>query len=45
MMTNTRFYLVLSLAVLSLGLSACETLEGAGRDLEHAGESVQNAAD
>lgn len=45
MMTNTRFYLVLSLAVLSLGLSACETLEGAGRDLEHAGESVQDAAD
>lgn len=45
MFTNTRFYLLLSLAVFSLGLSACETMEGAGRDIEHAGESMQDAAD
>ena len=27
------------------GLSACNTVEGAGRDIENAGESVQDAAD
>jgi len=44
MLTNKRFLILVSLAVLSLGLSACETMEGAGRDIEHAGESVQDAA-
>lgn len=34
-----------ALFVLGLGLSACETMQGAGRDIEHAGESVQDAAD
>ena len=36
-----KFY-VLALAVISLG--ACNTIEGAGHDLEHAGEAVQDAA-
>lgn len=36
---------VAALAVLSISLTACETMEGAGRDIEHAGESVQDAAD
>lgn len=45
MFINTRFFLLASLAVLSLGLAACETMQGAGRDIEHAGESVQDAAD
>lgn len=27
-----------------LGVSACETLDGAGRDIEKAGESIQDAA-
>ncbi len=35
----------LVLATISLALSACETMEGAGRDIEHAGESVQDAAE
>ncbi len=45
MFTNTRFLMLLSLAAISLGLSACETMDGAGRDIEHAGESIQDAAD
>lgn len=44
-----RFWVwsVAGLLVLSIGmLSAlgCETMEGAGKDLENAGESVQDAA-
>jgi predicted small secreted protein len=45
MFMNTKLLLLLSLAVISLGLSACNTMEGAGRDIENAGESVQDAAD
>ena len=33
----------LALACISLG--ACNTIEGAGRDIEHAGETVQDAAE
>jgi predicted small secreted protein len=29
----------------ALGLAACETVEGAGRDIENAGESIQDAAE
>jgi predicted small secreted protein len=40
---------VLMLAVLALmglgALTACNTLEGAGDDLENAGESVEDAVD
>lgn len=48
-MTKTTSTLRVSLAVLALvfagiGLSACETAEGAGRDIERAGEAVQDAA-
>lgn len=39
-----RTYALLSLAALSLGLTACNTVEGAGRDLERGGEMVQDAA-
>jgi predicted small secreted protein len=35
--------LIFSLA--SISLSACETMGGAGRDIEKAGESVQDAAE
>ena len=33
------------LAVSALGLSACETMEGFGEDVESAGQSVQEAAE
>lgn len=35
---------IIVLATIGLGLSACETVEGAGRDIENAGEAVQNSA-
>tara|TARA_B100001989_G_C24548123_1_gene472377 strand:+ start:2090 stop:2230 length:141 start_codon:yes stop_codon:yes gene_type:complete len=45
MFKKFKTLVVLGLAILSLGaLSACETIEGAGRDIENAGESVQDAA-
>lgn len=41
----SRFPLVLSALLLcGFGLTACETVEGAGRDVERAGEAVQDAA-
>lgn len=45
MLTKTKVFLLIALAASSLGLSACETMDGAGRDIEHAGESVQDAAE
>lgn len=45
MLTNIRFLTLLSLAVVGLGLSACETMEGAGRDIQNAGQSVEEAAE
>ena len=45
MITNSRFLTLATLAALSLGLSACETMEGAGRDIQNAGQSVEDAAD
>lgn len=42
---NTRFLTFMLLAVfVMVPLAACETVEGAGRDIEHAGETVQDAA-
>ncbi len=32
------------LAVLGLGVAACNTVQGAGEDIENAGEAVQDAA-
>ena len=36
---------VTGLAALLLFLSACETTEGFGRDVEDAGEAIEDAAD
>ncbi len=44
MPSKIRHLLFLGLAFISLGLAACGTMDGAGRDIEHAGESVQDAA-
>ncbi|HRQ60069.1 MAG TPA: entericidin A/B family lipoprotein [Alphaproteobacteria bacterium] len=35
---------VFAMAVLGLSLAACNTVEGAGRDIESAGEAVQDSA-
>ncbi|MGO1328203.1 MAG: entericidin A/B family lipoprotein [Idiomarina loihiensis] len=39
------FLRALLVAVAILGLSACETIEGAGRDLQNAGEAIEDEAD
>lgn len=44
MTSRLRFLALLSLCCVGLGLSACQTVEGAGRDIENAGEAVQDAA-
>ena len=41
-----RWFVVLSLGlVTAVVLPACSTVEGAGKDLEKAGEAIQDAAD
>ncbi|MEM9470265.1 MAG: entericidin A/B family lipoprotein [Pseudomonadota bacterium] len=44
MLKNFKLLTVTILAVLALGLSACETLSGAGRDLQKAGNALEDAA-
>lgn len=41
---KSTFLTILALAVTGVAVSACETVEGAGRDIEHAGESMQDAS-
>jgi predicted small secreted protein len=36
---------LLSILMFSIGLSACNTMQGFGKDVERGGEKVQNAAD
>lgn len=36
---------VIALFVLGLGLTACHTVEGAGRDIQTVGEGVEETAD
>jgi predicted small secreted protein len=45
MLFNTRLLTLACLAIIGLGLGACETMSGAGRDIQHAGESVEDAAE
>lgn len=47
---NTRFNLkrcagLMLAALFSLAVTACATVEGAGEDIESAGEAIQDAAD
>lgn len=39
------FSLLSVLALLTLPLTACNTMEGAGKDIERGGEEIQEAAD
>lgn len=41
----TQFISLTTLAaIVILGLSACNTMEGAGKDIEAAGDSIEDAA-
>ncbi len=44
MKRHTSILTMMMLAMLSLGLLGCETMGGAGRDIEKAGDSIQDAA-
>lgn len=41
---DMRKLIIFAACAAGLGLAACNTVEGAGRDIENAGESVQRAA-
>lgn len=36
---------ILSILMFTIGLTACNTMSGFGKDVERGGEKVQNAAD
>jgi predicted small secreted protein len=40
-----RVMIILAASAAALTVAACNTMEGAGRDVESAGEAVQDAAD
>ncbi len=41
----SRLKAILTILLLSSALGACATIEGAGKDLEKAGEAIQDAAE
>lgn len=43
-MKKLKFLTLIAFAVASFSLTACNTVEGAGEDIEHAGHHVQKAA-
>jgi len=43
-MNKLRFLTVMGLCTIALSLGACNTVGGAGQDIENAGEAVQDAA-
>lgn len=40
-----RMIVACSVAMLLLTLTACNTMDGAGKDIEEAGEAIQDGAD
>jgi len=39
-----KLTLILTVSTLSLGLAACNTVEGAGQDIENTGEAIEDTA-
>ena len=44
MKKNTKFLALIFIAVLGFNLNACNTIDGAGKDIENAGEAVQDSS-
>lgn len=44
MIKHIKTLSLLAFATLSLGLTACNTISGAGQDIERGGEAIQDAA-
>lgn len=42
---NTKMLTLLTVAAATLSLSACNTVEGAGQDIQQGGRSIEKAAD
>lgn len=42
---NTKLFSLLTIAAATLSLSACNTVEGAGQDIQAGGHSIEKAAD
>lgn len=43
-MKNSRLWLLLLAVGVALSLSACNTVEGAGKDIKKVGEEIEDAA-
>lgn len=43
-MNKVKFFSLMALATITLGLSACNTISGAGQDIQNGGEAIQKAA-
>lgn len=43
-MTKTAKLALLALGLLSLAFQSCQTVSGAGQDLQSAGQAIQNSA-
>lgn len=41
----TKAVLLIGAAAVTMSVTACNTTKGAGKDIEKAGESIQNTAD
>jgi predicted small secreted protein len=44
-MTKYRLLAMTCLATFALALSACETMEGFGQDVQHGGAAIEDAAE
>lgn len=44
-MTTRRSLVIAALSILMFVLAACNTIKGAGRDVEKAGETIQKTAE
>jgi predicted small secreted protein len=44
MFDKKNFLTIAALAFLGLGMAACETVGGAGQDIQSAGEAIQDAS-
>lgn len=40
-----KLLMIATLGTLSLGLTACETIQGAGTDINHAGQELEQAVE
>ncbi len=43
--TTKTFALMIGAAILTVALSACNTVEGAGRDIKSTGKAIEKTAD